>query len=68
MKPIQTPSPRNVVREQFGRFAVLACAGSGEVQVLARAGGTALEAAASRHFGAGPRKRPSPRGLSGGPG
>ena len=63
-----TPALRKleVVRERIGNCFVCATAGTGAVQVLLRADGSPL--APRVQFGAGPRKRPSPRGLSGGPG
>ena len=64
MKTTRNVQAQELVRERIGRYVVLACPGSGAVQVVQRTDGSTL----TLPFGAGPRKRPSPRGLSGGPG
>jgi len=66
MKPTQQP-PARLVQELIGRHLVLACPATGNVQVVARSSESPLPGTVCQ-FGAGPRKRPSPRGLSGGPG
>ena len=68
MKTVQTPAAQDLIREEIGSYVVLACPTTGEVRVVACTARTQLEGMLHRTFGSGPRHRPSPRGLSGGPG